>query len=409
MIDTNKIGKYVTNNETLSVSILIINFFAWYFPLHMFLIRILNELQVGYTDLLTIFGTYYLTITLFALVGTSMAQKSARIHTLLLVWILLGIFSSVSMLLLISGSMLIIYLVFIFIGVALGFGFPCCLAFFADSTVLESRGKVGGIIFFLAFLGVFLIGFLTMTLNFTESIVLFALWRATSLLFKLLRRKKKTEKEKVPVGYRAIFSEKSFILYFIPWITFCLVNFFVGPLQQYHWGIMTSSWVSTIEFGVAGLAALIGGYFSDIVGRKRIIILGYILLGLGYALLSILPENPISISVYAFIDGIAWGLFALMFFGVIWGDLAGNRAKEKYYLVGPMPFVISSYLWILIDPFAEIISISMSFSLASFFLFLAVIPLMYAPETLPEKVIRRRELKKYIEEAKRIREKYKER
>jgi hypothetical protein len=36
---------------------------------------------------------------------------------------------------------------------------------------------------------------------------------------------------------------------------------------------------------------------------------------------------------------------------------------------------------------------------------LAVLPLMYAPETLPEKRIRERELKQYIEKAKRIREK----
>ena len=46
------------------------------------------------------------------------------------------------------------------------------------------------------------------------------------------------------------------------------------------------------------------------------------------------------------------------------------------------------------------------FSFASFFLFLAVLPLMYAPETLPEKNIRDRELKIYVEKAQQIREKY---
>jgi nucleotide-binding universal stress UspA family protein len=39
------------------------------------------------------------------------------------------------------------------------------------------------------------------------------------------------------------------------------------------------------------------------------------------------------------------------------------------------------------------------FSFAAFFLFLAVLPLVYAPETLPEKTMKDRELKKYIEKA----------
>jgi len=38
-------------------------------------------------------------------------------------------------------------------------------------------------------------------------------------------------------------------------------------------------------------------------------------------------------------------------------------------------------------------------TIASFFLFLAVIPLMYAPETLPEKAMKDRDLKSYTEKA----------
>jgi hypothetical protein len=47
-----------------------------------------------------------------------------------------------------------------------------------------------------------------------------------------------------------------------------------------------------------------------------------------------------------------------------------------------------------------------AFSLASFFLFVAVLPLMYAPETLPEKKIKDRELRDYLEKAKRTKDKY---
>jgi len=44
--------------------------------------------------------------------------------------------------------------------------------------------------------------------------------------------------------------------------------------------------------------------------------------------------------------------------------------------------------------------------LASVFLFLAVLPLLYAPETLPEKKIRLRQLRKYMAAAKKVKEKY---
>jgi F0F1-type ATP synthase membrane subunit b/b' len=50
--------------------------------------------------------------------------------------------------------------------------------------------------------------------------------------------------------------------------------------------------------------------------------------------------------------------------------------------------------------------LSTAFSLASFFLFLAVVPLMYAPETLSEKKIRDKELRDYLEKAKKTKEKY---
>jgi Sec-independent protein translocase protein TatA len=42
------------------------------------------------------------------------------------------------------------------------------------------------------------------------------------------------------------------------------------------------------------------------------------------------------------------------------------------------------------------------FSFASLFLFLAVLPLVYAPETLPEKVMKDRDLKSYLEKAQKI-------
>lgn len=56
----------------------------------------------------------------------------------------------------------------------------------------------------------------------------------------------------------------------------------------------------------------------------------------------------------------------------------------------------------LIQSFAQKIDITTSFSLASFFLFLAIVPLLYATETLPEKAMKDRDLKSYLDKAQKI-------
>jgi hypothetical protein len=47
-----------------------------------------------------------------------------------------------------------------------------------------------------------------------------------------------------------------------------------------------------------------------------------------------------------------------------------------------------------------------AFSVAAFFLFLAVLPLISAPETLPEKKMELRRLRSFAEEAQKAKEKY---
>ncbi|MCK4434208.1 MFS transporter [Candidatus Bathyarchaeota archaeon] len=162
-----------------------------------------------------------------------------------------------------------------------------------------------------------------------------------------------------------------------------------------------------IESVIIGLFALIGGLLSDLVGRKRVVISGFVFLGVGYAVIGILPEILISWYFYAVADGVAWGIFGAIFLMILWGDLANNMKPEKYYAIGSIPYLLSVFLQLIIaDYIINIILVYTVFSLASFFLFLAVIPLMYAPETLPEKKIKERELKKYVEKAKKVRKKY---
>ncbi|HXX88329.1 MAG TPA: hypothetical protein VEH86_07800 [Candidatus Acidoferrum sp.] len=149
-----------------------------------------------------------------------------------------------------------------------------------------------------------------------------------------------------------------------------------------------------------------GGFLSDKVGRKPLTIVGFILLGIEYSSLGLFSGQVVTRYLYVCLDSVVWGMFAAVFFMAVWGDLAERRSKERYYLLGGLPYLLAGYLSILVKPFVSSIQIASAFSLASFFLFLAVLPLLYARETLPEKTIKDRELKSYVEKAKKAREKH---
>ena len=188
---------------------------------------------------------------------------------------------------------------------------------------------------------------------------------------------------------------------------FCSVNYLTMPVLNEFFGEDFTYLASILVGVIGGIFGLIGGFLCDFVGRKRVIITGFILQGLGYAMLGLFPESLAVWFFYIFADGAAFGMFGATFITTLWGDLAYEKACEKYYALGGQPFLLLSFLQVLVGKqIVKYVSIHAVFSLASFFLFLAVIPLMYAPETLPEKEIRRRELRKYVEKAKKIHEKY---
>lgn len=83
---------------------------------------------------------------------------------------------------------------------------------------------------------------------------------------------------------------------------------------------------------------------------------------------------------------------------VIWGELAIHTTK-KYYAVGEAPFFLTQVISLLLAPYVAMIPEYSAFSLAAFFLFIGVVPLLYARETLPERTIQQRQLEIYTKEA----------
>ena len=138
----------------------------------------------------------------------------------------------------------------------------------------------------------------------------------------------------------------------------------------------------------------------DLKGRRWGIILALVMSGLGYALFSLSPFISFAQAFHVIIDGIAFGFLTVAFGFIVWGDIANGERGEKFYALGGAPLPIAIGLSTLISPWLVTLGASNIFSLASFFLFLAIIPIFFAPELLPERIIRKRELRKYMEEAK---------
>lgn len=179
-----------------AASVLIFNSLSWYFPLFILFTNSVNQLNLVYSQLIIIFALHYATIVGSAFLGNHLVEKLGR-NKVLLLWLILGVCSTGSLLLLSSSSAPIIGAISILLGLSLGLGFPSCLAYFGDNLPSERRGLIGGVTFTLTFIVITLIGVLTTMVNFNESVIGLSLWRLIGLLvFLLLKTERKIQPNK---------------------------------------------------------------------------------------------------------------------------------------------------------------------------------------------------------------------
>lgn len=395
--------------KTLSaVVVLVSNAFTWYFATYFLMAGFIDGIQLNYLETIAVWSVNSGGAALSALLVASQTNRLRDRERFLILWMLLGIVSSIVPLFMVPTSFLGLVLIASLWGVSFGLGMPLSMEYYADNSSLKNRGRTGGVALLVSYLGIFAFGFIR---NYDLSTLLLSLvaWRAIGLILFYILKNNRTIQSKTSgtTSYVSILKERSFILYFVPWFLFSLINYLSIPILRNLFGREFADWSSLIEGVILGVVAVIGGFICDSIGRKRIIVSGFVTIGLGYALLSVFPSSMISWYFYTITDGIAWGMFAVAFLMVLWGDLAYEKPSRKYYALGGLPFLFTNLLQVLIgDDLAKSISVSTVFPLTSLFLFLAVLPLIYAPETLPEKELKERELRQYIDKAKKVKGKY---
>ena len=397
--------------STVANIVLLVNAFVWYYFALDFLRNAISIISIDYATTLLIWTLHFGGLIISALVGAFIINRVKDRKSIIVVWMVFGVIASLATIALQTLSVPAVLMLSPLLGVSLGIGMPCCMGYFTENTKTENRGRLGGIILFLSFMGMVALG-ATSSGDIDVQRLLLLVWRSVGLVLFLflapLNKVAQPVKDPLIKGptYKSMLRQRPFILYLVPWVMFSLITYLTIPIQSTLVGQSTVDSLIILENALIAVFAIMGGFISDKLGRKRVAIIAFAMLGLGYSALGIFPEAVLSWYFYTLVDGIAWGMLYVIFVVTIWGDLSNGSASDKYYALGVLPFFASKFIELVIgNGIANIIPSASIFSFTAFFLFLAVLPLVYAPETLSEKFMKDRELKSYFEKAQKYLEK----
>ncbi len=384
------------SKTALASIVLVANTFIWY----LYTGRFLTNITEGFpqNEISAVWGVNVFATSAAALFGVFAISSFRKRLSFLWYWMAAGIALSLIPLAINITDFNVLILYFALIGVYFGLGMPVSLAYFASSTRSGNRSKLGGITFLAIFIGVFFLGIAQVSDIGLNAIILASCKLAGLAIIAIL---KPTEKEIMPesrISYRSVLKNKPFLLYFIPWVGFSIINYMSTPIVNKIFPDFFAMFVA-IENIIAALTAVFCGFIADYVGRKKLVISGFILLGIAYGSLGLFQKSSYTWWFYTAVDGLAWGVFYAIFLMTIWGDIAKEKSSEKYYAIGYLPFLFSVLTELSIgSSISSSLNETAVFSFASIFMFIAVLPLAYAPEPL-EKNIKDRELQDYIEKA----------
>ena len=388
--------------------VMVANALIWYFFYFSFLLDVINTTGFSNFENLVIWSLNFSGIAISALLSYSVINRVKNRTTFLLYWLFAGAILSLMPLAINITQFYFIAIFSLLGGAYFGLGMPICFGYFASVTEAMNRSRLSGLTFLFVFLGFFFLSILNITDIMLNSIIL-AVWKFGGFMALLLLKQEEQICQSADLSYGSILKNRSFFLYFIPWLMFSVVNYLAIPIMSdfFAENFVNHNLVAIIENALAAVFAVVFGFLADYFGRKRLAVTGFVLLGLGYASLGLVSGSTLGCWFYVIVDGVAWGSFYTLFLMTLWGDLAQGRSSEKYYALGSLPYLFSNFMRISLGAvIGDVVAESAIFSFASLFLFLAVLPLIYAPETLPERIIKKRELETYLEKAKRASEKY---
>ena len=171
-----KQGFKISKRKLLTSTFLVSGTLAWFFIINFYL-------NTSFEDIFgDIFGIwFYAFASLFAVVGVIVEKRLNR-RLFLILWVALGISSTLSLLFFRGYTFSVI--VSVFFGISLGLGLPTSMACMADSTDVGERGRVSGTIVLVSFLMAFITPVLVrlLSLGVVAAVLITAFVRSTSLI-----------------------------------------------------------------------------------------------------------------------------------------------------------------------------------------------------------------------------------
>lgn len=390
---------HVSHRKIIASTLLISGTLAWFFLINGKLIDIFTSITPNEPLSSNYFNIgqalFYGFAILSAIVGSFIGKTISR-RKVLLSWILLGTFSTI--LLTLFQGILFLIISSSLLGISLGWGLPISIAFLADCTVIEERARIAGIVILATFLFAFIILLIirTLSLGLSDILILFSFVRLTSILALVIGNCDARDHLQMSTLNLQKPAYKEFLFYLVPFGAFCvaagLAFNLIPSTPEFESAVLLGNSIRYVSIAVFGL---ISGVVADRIGRKQPIIIGLIMLGVSFALLGF-NLSWTSVVVYLATSGVAWGLFLVIFLAVP-GDLCISGSREKFYAIGYiMPLGVLLGLsaipgWAI---FSGNSSIAQLFSL---FLFLSIIPILKAKETLPREKVYDRQMKEHLE------------
>ena len=393
-----------SSRKLIVITLLTSGSLAWLFLLQQYFQQILIEVHMPeffWVELGRIL--YYGFAVIAAILGSIISTKISR-KNLILIWITSGI--AATALLVLINDILTCMIISPILGFSLGFGLPSSMATLADYTKIEQRGKIAGITILQTFIMAFLVIAIFSALPGIEElktitvIPLMMLVRSTSYISYFLDKeeyKQKTIKsnlKKTPY--------KEYFFYIFPWIMFVIASGIASnmiPKESFEY----ASRIGTIlRMGLLAIFGIIWGIVSDRFGRKPPIIIGLICLGISFGLLGFGDMNENNVIIYLATSGIAWASFLTVYL-IIPGDLSTKKSREKTYALGTIgPLIIWFGLAMIPTQYIIDIGLSRISQILSAILFISIIPIMRAKETLPEPKMQQRKMKEYTKKVEKL-------
>ena len=282
------------------------------------------------------------------------------------------------------------------LGFSYGIGFPSAGALFCEKSETSSLGKRTGILVLITFI---LIAVGTAFAQITaplELITIALVLRALGFLPLLGPNRQEKRKEE---NWSSILSRRDIVLYMLPWIIFNIVsglsNFIYPDLMKDPDFLSAINFGNTTQFVGVAVFSLVSGYICDRFGRKPPIVVGTLMFGVSFAILGFAP-SPLSIIFQETVFGVAWG-FLMVAYLAIPADLSRKASREKYYgLINIFSFAGNSLTF----PIPLILGISVPVGILSqslsILLFVSIVPVLFASETLPEIERKKRLLREHL-------------